>query len=288
MNLRTQTRGLRVLLLALSMASAAALADPVALAPQIAGSFKAGSGVDAQFLKVHDDWRGSGVLYDPDTDQLGVGQPIGNFRGGSGVWGLVDWRTANLHPGAGMIEASWSGRAAQISFGDEVYNNLHGSTWGWAAPVPLFGAASTPMTQDNWTARFSGFIRITEPGLYNFAVLHDDGFFFDLKGAGAQASMSNDYLNPRNRMSFASGLQLDQGLYGFELGAYEHLEAGVVELSWARDGGDWMRIPSSHLVALGEVTPVPEPASALLLLGGLLLLAATRRRPRCAGHGRTH
>lgn len=277
---RSTTSRCRGLLLALCVTSAPALAAPIALAPSLAGQYQAGSGVDATFLKVNDSWRGSGVLYDPVSDQLGVGQPIGNFRGGSGVWGLVDWSTAHHAPAAGMIERSWSGRAAQVAFGDDVYNNVHGDVWGTVPLAPLF-APGDDTSQDNWTARFYGYIRIAEAGLYNFGVLHDDGFFFDLHGAaGQQVSMFNDFLNPPNRMSFTDGLLLDAGLYAFELGAYEHLEAGVVELSWMRDGGDWTRVPTGHLVAIADAAAVPEPASWLIALGGLLALGATRRARR--------
>lgn len=268
------------LLLLWAALCAPALADPISLAPTLAGHYRAGTGVDAQFLKVQDSWRGSGVLYDPVTDQLGAGQPIGNFPGGSGLWGLVDWHTAYHQPTAGMIEATWSGRATQIAFGDVGYNDVHGSALGVVPLAPLFQPGQDDAQQENWAARFQGYIRITEAGFYNFGVLHDDGFFFDLYGTDGQASIWNDFLNPPNRMAFADGLLLQAGLYAFELGSYEHLEAGVVELSWMRGDGAWSRLPSDHLVAVGDVAAVPEPASGLLLAGGLLALAATRRAAR--------
>ena len=95
-------------------------------------------------------------------------------------------------------------------------------------------------------------------------------------------SLSNDFLNPRNRVGFASSLLLDVGLYAFELGAYEHLEAGVVELSWMRDNGAWSRVPTGHLVAMGEVTPVPEPGTWALMLAGLVALGSLVSRRRAA------
>lgn len=282
MKFRAKSTACAGLLLALAANGTPALADPVSLAPMHAGQYQDGTGIDARFLKVFDDWRDSGVLYDPETDQLGVGQPIGNFPGGSGLWGLVDWNTAYHDPTDGMVEASWAGRVSQIAFGDSTYNGVHGDLWGQAPVAPLF-APGGDASEDNWAARFQGYIRIAEAGVYNFGVLHDDGFFFDLRGAnGQQVSISNDFLNPPNRMSFANGLLLDVGLYAFELGAYEHLEAGIVELSWMRGDGDWSRVPTGHLVAGGDVTPVPEPGTWAMALAGLAALGSLTVRRRRA------
>jgi len=273
----------RGIVAAIALLGAAGMVHATSLAPVFRGQFAQGQGIDAQFIKVHDDWRGSGVLYDPETDQLGIGQPLGSFPGGTGIWGLVDWKTAHESAPADMIESQWSGRVAQIAFGDEEFDSLYRDSWAAVDLAPLFGPDSTASTQDNWTSRFSGYIRISEAGAYNFSVLHDDGFFFNLGGAGGEMlSLSNDFLNPRNRMSFSSSLLLDVGLYAFELGAYEHLEAGVVELSWMRDNGAWSRVPTGHLVAMGEITPVPEAGTWTMMLGGLVVLALLMSRRRAA------
>lgn len=270
---------------ALSIAVAAAAvtfaggAQALYLAPYLPGSSSSGQGADAHFVKIDDNWHGSTVLWNEATQTYGQGQPIGSYQWGTGLWGIPDWQAAI----GGQIPAvqSWSGTAAQINYGNDLYNTLYSQEWGPASSLPISG-------QTNWAALFQGYIRITHADWYNFSVLSDDGFFFNLFGAnGAQASMSRDYLNPRDRHAFGSLLQLDPGLYRFELGAYNRLEAGVVDLRWQyarNDDVTWYLVPTEHLLGLGlpptevSVSDVPEPASALLALLGIGGLACIRRR----------
>lgn len=266
---------LRASAMACALALGGAAHAALVLDPVLAGLQPAGQGVDARFLKIDDAWHGSSVLWNEPLQQYGSGAPISSFAWGTGLWGIADWQTANgANPPAGMVTGAWSGRVGAISFGDEHYNVQHGPTWGTVGLAPLFTVPGA--SQDNWTSFFSGFIRITQPGLYNFSVLHDDGFFFTLGGLGQTLSIDNDFLNPRDRVGFASDLLLGVGLYAFTLGAYDRLEAGVVELAWSRDGGGWTPVPTENLVA----QPIPAPGSAWLLGGGLLALAAGAARRR--------
>ena len=256
------------------------LAAPVALSPLMAGQYAAGAGVDADFLKVPDLWKHSTVLWNEGTKTYGTGVPVSTFDWGTGLWGIADWKTVNQ---VGPIEGSLHRRVGSISFGDAEYNSQWGATWGNVALAPLFtDAQQSRQSQDNWTSHFFGYIRISEAGAYNFSVLHDDGFFFKLGGAsGKTLELIDDYLNPRERLGFASNVLLDVGLYSFDLGSYDRIGAGVVDLSWARGGGDWSLVPTDHLVALGDAVAVPEPGSLGLVVAGLLVAGAllVRRRP---------
>ncbi|MEO8123054.1 MAG: PA14 domain-containing protein [Burkholderiales bacterium] len=283
MNSRIRAGRLAPTLLACLAAAGAAHAD-VVLTPELAGLYAAGHGVDGEFLKVSDEWHASSVLWNEATTSFGTGVAIGTLSWGTGLWGLADWHTAYASPAPGMIEASWTGRASPISYGDAEYNALYGTTWGEVALAPLFAPDGPSAGQDNWTSRFAGYIRITEAGTYNFSVLHDDGFFFRLGGARDTLALENNFLNPRERLGFESNLQLGVGLYSFELGAYDRLQAGVVELSWSRSGGNWSTVPVENLLMSGDVRPVPEPASWALMFAGLFGIVAISARRRCGAH----
>ena len=266
------------------------------LAPQYAGVFAAGTGADASLQRIANDWQGSAVLWDEATRSYGSGVPISSFSWGTGLWGQVDW-TAVQQAAAGQASAasgaivqSFQGVLPTINLGNARFNECYSAVWGAAALTPFF-TPSAPLgncgdaeagdpAQQNWTARYSGFIRITDPGEYNFSVLNDDGFFFRLIGAaGSELDIGRDYLNPRDRIGFADNLELSAGLYGFELGAWNRLGAGVVDLSWAPGGCsgtcNWQGIPTEDLLSLSQV---PEPSTLFAVLAALGALGLTRKR----------
>lgn len=278
-------RGVTASLLALCAAAPATAA--YVLAPQYAGNFAPGVGADAQFVRIANEWRGSAVLWDEANKQFGGGEPIGGFSWGTGLWGQMDWlavqqaTAGQASAASGAVLQSYSGVLGSIAHGNSRYNECYTTRWGAVALVPFFSPAPAlddcdnaeagDPAQQNWTARYSGFIRITEPGEYNFSVLHDDGFFFRLTGAaGRQLGIGRDFLNPRDRLGFDRNLVLSTGLYGFELGAWNRLGAGVVDLRWTTAcpaGCDWTVVPSENLVAASRV---PEPSTLALLLGALV------------------
>ena len=276
-------RGGAALALAISVAAVAQAA--VILNPTLPGNYAAGTGANATFIGIDGGWTGTSVYWKESAQMFKNNHPgngfqrVGSLSWGTGIWGLVDWAAIN-ETGSVPIVTSWTGVVATIDQADSEYaGSPYASSWGpiGALPDGLFGSA-TP--QDNWTARYTGYLRITDPGEYNFGVLYDDGFFLRIWGAnGAMVEISSDFLSPRDRLGFARDLLLDTGLYRFELGAYDRLEVGAVNLAWWQNGR-WTTVPTENLVT--DPVPIPTPATAGLLLAALGALAVVRMKRKRA------
>ena len=238
-------------------------AHAMPLAPQYAGVYLNGDGANSRWVQVADDWRG-GIQ--------------GSEPWGTGIWGLADQAgVMSLSAGDPFVVQTLTTVVDQIDFADQRFIDDWGTTWGTPQLAPVFDNHAGE-TQDNWASSFWGYIAITTPGAYNFGVLYDDGFRFSLFGAGGSSqSISIDGLNPRDRLGFAEDLLLSPGLYGFQLDAYERLEAGVVQLTWYTPGAnDWAVVPQANLFA----SPIPEPSVPILMLAGLAAFGLGSRRPR--------
>lgn len=243
-------------------------AQSATLDPVVAGKFKDGDGANSQWVQVANDWRG--------TTQ-------GTEGWGTGIWSLTDAEDVlalaeNASTGnSTAVVQTYSGRVNQIGFADAVYLEAWGATWGNQDLVPFF-TNNAGEYQDNYAARFTGYISIPEAGSYNFGVLSDDGFRFSLLGSGnTSLSMATDGLNPRERQGFDQDLMLDAGLYGFDLLSYERWEAGVVNLAWSRPEGGWEPLTGPNLFTHIPAA-VPEPATWIFMLAGLGLVLLQRRR----------
>ncbi|MFZ5492921.1 MAG: PEP-CTERM sorting domain-containing protein [Pseudomonadota bacterium] len=252
--------GTATLLVAISGTASAA----IVLNPLVGGTFLNGNGANSQWVQVPNDWRGTIYGQNPDFNAWNTG-----------IWGLEDAMLA-LDPPNTDVVARYQGLSGPIAFADQRYVDEWAPTWGTQPLAPVLDPAPGAH-QDNWAVRFTGYIAITDPGLYNFGVLYDDGFSFSLFGADGALSLLMDGLNPRDRLGFESDLDLLPGLYGFQLTSWERLEAGVVSLDWVRPGGEWELIPRNHLF---NAVPVPAPAAVALLLPGLALLTLRLRARR--------
>ncbi|MGE5162346.1 MAG: hypothetical protein ACM3O5_12620, partial [Betaproteobacteria bacterium] len=172
--------------LALLASGTAAVDAAVILDPTLPGEYAAGTGSSATFIRIDGSWRGSSVYWNenakryanshPGSNPQGGFQPIGSFDWGTGLWGLADWMAINTGDSV-PIFGSWCGLLSTIDHADSEYaGSVYESTWGaiGALPTGLFGGTEP---QDNWTSHYTGYLRITDPGAYNFGVLYDDGFF---------------------------------------------------------------------------------------------------------------
>lgn len=227
-------------------------AHAISLAPQYAGNYINGDGANSQWMQVSEGWRGA----------LKGAEPTG-----TGIWGLADQAAVmNLNTDDPYVVKTLSRQVDQINFGDQEFNDTGKDKWGATPIAPIFSNAPGEY-QENWASRFTGYLSITVPGDYNLGVLYDDGFHFTLMGASGQTvSLTKDGLNFPDRLGFAEDLQLSNGLYAFQLEAYERLEAGVVQLSWSTPTASaWAVIPKENLFT----TPIPEPSMSLLMLAGL-------------------
>ncbi|HNU10928.1 MAG TPA: PEP-CTERM sorting domain-containing protein [Rubrivivax sp.] len=277
---------LRPALLALAcsaLVAAPVLADPLVFDPLYSGSVATAPGAQVDFRRIDNAWHGSQVLWNEGTHEYGNGSAIGGFDWGTGLWGRADWQQV-MSGGVTPVQ-QWGGIVDQINFGNARYNECYAGTWGAANLAPFFSNTVTgapcsdkeagAADQMNWATQFNGLIRITEAGLYNFSVLFDDGFFFRLIGKDNETlEIGRDFLNPRERLGFDQDLLLSAGLYGFELGSWNRLGAGVVDLRWSRDGGKWELVPVDNFAH-----QVPEPPALALLALAFGAAAWRSRRP---------
>lgn len=260
-----------IVLVAASCFSCWAYAAPTTLAPVLPGIFPKGDGVNSDWVQVNRNWKGLSY-YDPSSLYYNT-QGINELRDHDAVMAM-DRGSVGVDQG---LYSTWTGTVANIDFADQRFNSVWGDAWGERPLAPVF----KDDYQDNFAARFSGYIAIPVAGEYNLGVLFDDGFRFELLGGGgASVTLFKDGLNPPwDIASFADPLLLGAGLYAFSLDSYEHWEAGVISMQWQVNGADWSVIPVDNLFT-HTVTPVPEPVIWSMWFIGLAVLGVVMRRKK--------
>ena len=246
--------------LGLGLTSAAAPAAPVVpLSPLVSGVFTGGDGVNSDWVQVAGDWNG----------------PSDFSQAYGGIASLADANAALAMSfgDTGFLRGT-SATMSTINAGNDLYNTLWGSGWGYADMPPLFGTSDP--NQENYAAHIRGYIAVPEAGNYNFGVLYDDGFAFTLWGAEGSHSLSVGELNSRERKGFDYDLALTAGMYRFDLVGYNRLEAGVLNLGWwyGPTTSDFAVIPQENLFTAA----VPVPPAVWLFASGLLGLVGIARR----------
>ncbi len=269
-------RGVRAMLVAFTAAglliltvppARAALVTTVSLAPYLAGSFTGGNVVNSHWVQVKEDWKGPSAF-----SQVYGG--ISTLAGANAALGLTTGDTGFVRSADAVM--------GTVNAGNDGYNALYTAKWGAANLPPLFTTGDP--NQADYAGHVWGYLAVTTPGAYNFGVLADDGFRFTLFGAsGGSESMALDGLNNPGRWGFGNNLQLDTGLYRFDLVGYNRLQTGVLNLGWWQGPKNWAfaTIPQANLFTdVPDVpAPVPLPAALWLMVSGLLgLLGLARRR----------
>lgn len=265
-----------------------AAANPVSLQPLSTAGAATGTGLAGNWFKVDDDSRFSTLPY---TDASGQSGPIASFAWGSGFWSMQDVHNA-ADGRFGNVLARASSVSA-VSFANPLYNQLaaDGSYGSWSmdhvrALAPILDAPGCPQPAactQNHAALFSGYLYIAQAGSFGLGVFADDAFALTLRGTDGTLSLTHDSVVGSSGRDFLSldGLLLDAGYYALELGYFNRLDAGVLDLLWKPEGSDWRSIDSTALFAdLPQQVPEPGtmPLSVLaLLVVGLMMLRRMQR-----------
>lgn len=142
------------------------------------------------------------------------------------------------------------------------------------------GANNLPIgVGDAFSVLFSGFLNVTEGGVYTFSAYHDDGFRFNL--GGVTALVYDGDTAPRTTDTSVS---LTPGLYEFSYLGWEQGGKFVQELSWRPPSASDLEIIPSEALFAESSNAIPDSGSTLALLTvSLVGLALFLQRTRSGG-----
>lgn len=264
-------------------------------------------------------WLMLGLTVQPNVAAAASLTPIvpGVFTEGDGVsshWvqvrntaidSLQDARAAlGLSPGDAGFLRDADAVLGNINVGNDLFNQRYDSTLGAVNLAPLFNTGDP--NQENYAGHMWGYLSVPAAGNYNFSMLYDDGFEFTIWGASSSQSLSVDGLAPRisgtgqdNRLGFPSGLEMEAGLYRYDLVGYNGPRVHALRLEWSGPTtSDFDVITQANLYTSGKGAAivaaynaggsdpfpsavVPVPAAVWLFgsgLMGLIGLASRRKR----------
>ncbi|MGO9443851.1 MAG: PEP-CTERM sorting domain-containing protein, partial [Thiobacillaceae bacterium] len=246
--------------------------------PIIAGPVTGTNGVNSQWVQVNMNWPS---YTDPNPGLVSLvraNQALVQFSGSS--------PTDPAAQNAGLIN-TYNGVVSQINFANADFNTtvwpvngnnvVWGNIYGVRPTTPLFSATSA--YQDNFAASFNGYIYIPYSGEWNLGVLVDDGFSFTLNGANSQSlSIERDGEAPPNVVSYASNLDLAQGIYSYSMIGYNHLQAGVLSLEWwSSNDPTWKVVAGADLYTSASAVPEPPQLGLMLTALGVIAFVARKR-----------
>lgn len=128
-------------------------------------------------------------------------------------------------------------------------------TWGSAAPGP------SGINADNFSVRWSGYLRVTQSGAYRFQTVSDDGVRLYINGT-AIIDRWNDHSSTTDT---TGDINLVAGqTYAIVLEFYENAGDAIVQLQWRLPGASsYVAIPGGPTPTLGaglyECMPVAKP-----------------------------
>lgn len=172
-------------------------------------------------------------------------------------------------------DADYSGTFEIIDFTDDPagFAGLIPGSSPWPAAVATGQSGTSAPVNQNFGARISTTLTITEADSYGFRTFADDGVW--LRVDGVTVIYDNTYHPEAIR---TGSIDLGVGTYAIELLFFEGGGEASLEFSMNKGGSAYDHVGNFA----GTATTVPGPSTGLLASLGLLMLGLSRRRQKKA------